>query len=170
MAHWRDHLNSSLLGAYSLYDDKNDGFKEIDGMILRTSHEEHNLGASGKQKCFVAYTSLDNKKPMKINVTIANAIALAAGSKNPDKWVNVPVTFFVDQKVKTKDGITEAIRCRKNNKAATVDYSAEEQMLKDCKTLEELASVYTQEGFPRTPLLGLKDQLKKKLTDELPKD
>ena len=170
MAHWRDHLDSSLLGAYSLFDDKTEGFKEIEGMILRTAHEEHNLGASGKQRIFVAYTTLDKKKPMKINVTIAGAIALAAGSKNPDKWVNVPVTFYVDQNVKSKAGTSEALRCRKNNKAATADYSAEEQMLKDCKTLEELAAVYTQDGFPRTPLLGLKDQLKKKLTDELPKD
>lgn len=170
MAHWRDHLDSSLLGAYSLFDDKTEGFKVIDGMILRTAQEEHNLGASGKQKCFVAYTTLDNKKPMKINVTIASAIALAAGSKNPEKWVNIPVTFYVDQNVKSKAGTTEALRCRKNNKAVKVDYSVEEQMLKDCKTLEELAAVYTQEGFPRNQLLSLKDQLKKKLTDELPKD
>ena len=170
MAHWKDHLNSTLIGAYTLFDDKTEGFKEVDGMILHTAHERHSLGASGVNECFVAYTTLDPKKPMRINHKIGAAISLAAGSKNPEKWINVPVTFYVDQNERLGKEKVDALRCRKNNKAATVDYSAEEQMLKDCKTLEELAAVYTQEGFPRTPLLGLKDQLKKKLTDELPKD
>ena len=170
MPHWRDHLDSTLLGAYSLYDDKTEGLKEIDGLIIKTAHEMHNLGASGNKKCFVAYTSLDPKKPMKINVTIASAIALAAGSKNPEKWINIPVTFFVDTKVKCKEGLTEALRCRKNNKSVIKDYSNEEQMLRNCKTLEELAACYSSEGFPRLPLQKLKDELKSKLTNELPKD
>lgn len=170
MAHWRDHLDSSLLGAYSLYDDKTEGFKEIDGLIIKTAHEKHNLGASGVKECFVAYTSLDAKKPMKINVTIANAIALAAGSKNPNKWINIPVTFFVDTKVKCKEGLTEALRCRKNNKQVVKDYTNEEQMLRNCKTLDELAACYSSDGFPRLTLQKLKDELKAKLNNELPKD
>ena len=170
MAHWRDHLNSTLLGAYSLYDDATDGFKEIDGYIIKTAREKHNLGATGVKDCFVAYTSLDPKKPMKINVNIANAIAIAAGTKNPDRWLNIPVTFYVDRNVKCKEGITEAIRCRKNNKAAQVDYSNEEAMLRACKTLDELATCYKQPGFPQFPLQKLKDELKTKLANEVSKD
>ena len=135
-------------------------------MILRTCHEEHNLGASGRKKCFVAYTTLDKKKPMKINVTIANAIALAAGTKNPDKWVNIPVTFFVDTKVKSKDGIVEALRCRKNNKVAQIDYSTEIAMLQNCKTLDELKAVYTQPGFPQAAMAKIKDEMKEKITSD----
>lgn len=164
MAHWRDHLNSTLIGAYSLYDDQTDGFKEIEGKILRTAHERHNLGASGVQDCFVAYTTLDAKKPMKINVTIANAIALAAGTRNPDKWINVPVCFYVDKNVKSKAGTTEAIRCRKSTKTSHIDYSNEESMLRNCKTLEELQKAYTQEGFPRTALEHIKNEMKTKLS------
>ena len=112
MAHWRDHLDSPLLGAYSLFDDATEKFKQIDGFILRCADEMHILGASGKRKCLVAYTSLSNDKPMKINVTIASKLAAGTGSQNPDKWVNVPVTFFVDEKVNSKDGVVAALRLR----------------------------------------------------------
>ena len=161
MAHWRDHLNSSLIGAYTLYDDKTDGFKEVDGFIIRTCHEKHNLGASGFKDCFVAYTSLDDKKPMKINVTIANAISNAAGTRNPDKWVNIPVTFFVDQNVNSKEGKVEAIRCRKNNKVV-VDYSLQIAKLRACTTIEELGKAWIECG--NIAIASVKDEMKAKLT------
>lgn len=117
MAHWRDHLDSPLLGAYSLFDDATEKFKTIDGFILRCADEMHILGASGKRKCLVAYTSLSKEKPMKINVTIASKLAAGTGSQNPEKWVNVPVTFYVDERVSSKDGIVAALRVRFRNLA-----------------------------------------------------
>ena len=164
MSHWRDHLNSTLLGAYSLYDGETDKFKQIDGFIVRVCHEQHLLGASGKRDCFVAYTSLDQKKPMKINVTIANAIGLAAKTRNPDKWINVPVTFFVDEKVNTKDGVVEALRLKGRIVQQQVDYTAQITQLRSCKTIAELQTVYTSAGFPQTALVSIKDEMKTKLS------
>jgi hypothetical protein len=161
MPHWRDHLNSSLLGAYSLYDDATDRFKQIDGFILRCTHEEHLLGASGKRDCFVAYTSIDPKKPMKINVTIAFTLEIAAGSRNPDKWVNIPVTFFVDERVKTKEGIVAALRVKRR---IAPDYSKEIESIKSCTTIEQLQAVYF--GLTKDAQLACvqaKDEMKLKL-------
>ena len=169
MPHWRDHLDSSLLGAYSLFDDATEKFKQIEGYIVRCTHEDHNLGASGRKKCFVAYTSIHQTKPMKINVTISKAIALAAGSQNPDRWVNVPVTFFVDENVKTKDGPTAAIRV-KGRTVAPPDYSKQEAQLRACETLEDLKAVFTSTGFPQAALVHVKDEMKTKIEskNELP--
>ncbi len=169
MAHWRDHLNSTLLGAYSLYDDTTDRFKSVEGVILRCTHEKHLLGASGTRDCFVAYTSLDARKPMKINVTIAKEIALAAGSKNPDKWVNVPITFYVDENVNSKEGKVEALRCKPRS-VAPVDYSAQITQLENCKTIEELGAVWTSAGFPQNPLFGVKEKMKALLTTKTEDD
>lgn len=81
-----------------LFDDATEGFKEVDGIIINTCHEEHILGGSGKQNVFVAKTSLG--KPLRLNNTMCTQIAVIAKTKNPAKWVNIPVTFYVDQQVK----------------------------------------------------------------------
>jgi hypothetical protein len=160
MAHWRDHLDSPLMGAYSLFDDATEKFKTIDGYIVRCADEMHLLGASGKRKCLVAYTSID-KKPMKINVTIANQIALGAKSQNPAKWVNVPVTFFVDERVSTKDGIVAALRVRAREEKAP-DYTAQIAELRACTTVEQLVSVWGKVG--NQAIVAVKDEMKTKLT------
>jgi hypothetical protein len=149
MAHWRDHLNSSLLGAYSLFNDQTEDFNTIDGVIIRCANEDHLLGASGKKKCLVAYTSLSNSKPMKINATIAKVLTLAAKSPNPDRWVNIPVTFYVDKNVNTKDGKTEAIRVRARVvNVVIVDRPSQIAAINGCKTIEELKTVWAKVGCP----------------------
>lgn len=110
MPHWKEHLDSTLLGAYSLFDDATEGWKEINGIVLSCCHEFHTLGGSGMRKCHVGKTNLG--KPIKLNTTISNELEKITGSKNPDKWVNVPVTFYVDTKVKFGKGIVDAIRIK----------------------------------------------------------
>lgn len=161
MPHWRDHLDSSLLGAYSLFDDATEGFKQVDGYILRCTDEIHILGASGKKKCFVAYTTLDAKKPLKINVAIGNEIAIGAGSKNPEKWVNVPVTFYVDERVNSKDGVVAAIRC-KHRIEQKKDFTKNIEALRACTTIEELAAAWKTYGHQ--DITFVKDEMKDKLT------
>lgn len=163
MAHWKDHLNSDLLGAYSLFDDATEGFKEVNGMITKTAHEDHVLGASGKQKVFVAHTTLG--KPLRLNNTMCNQIAVIAKTKNPAKWINVPVTFYVDTNVKLGRDTVDAIRIKAQNPVKK-DFSAEEKRLRDCKTIEELAEVFKSDGFPQRELLSIKDEMKNKLTSE----
>jgi len=166
MPHWREHLGSPLLGAYSLYDDAKDDFIEKDGIITHCGKADFMLGESGKQNCLVAYTNLG--KPLKINVTIADTLQSITGKRNPDKWVNVPVTFYVDRKVKGKKGATvEAIRvkqCRNNQAIANAENEAK---LRNCKTLEELKAVYTAPGFPQSAMAAIKDEVKKIITDGL---
>jgi len=161
MPHWKDHLDSKLLGAYSLFDDETEGWKEIDGLILRTAHEDHILGASGKQNIHVAHTNLG--KPIKLNSTISEAIAAITGMKNPAKWVNVPVTFYVDTNVKFGKGKVEAIRVKARKHAPKVDYSAFEAMINECATLEQLGAVWTSTGFPQKELFNLKEAKKNEL-------
>lgn len=162
MAHWRDHLNSTLLGAYSLWSDEADAFIEKQGKILHVAHEDHNMGKAGNQNCFVAYTTLHKTKPIKINVTIANAIEQASGQKNPEKWNGTDVIFYVDLNVKSKEGTKEALRVKKMPYVKP-DYTVYENQLKACKTLAELKDVFTAQGFPQTALEKLKDELKTQL-------
>ena len=162
MAHWRDHLNSTLLGAYSLWSDEADAFVEKQGKILHVAHEDHNMGRAGVQNCFVAYTTLHKTKPIKVNVTIANAIEQASGQKNPEKWNGTDVIFYVDLNVKSKEGTKEALRVKKMPYGKP-DYSGQEARLKACTTLAELQEVFLSDGFPRIALTQLKDELKTKL-------
>ena len=162
MPHWKDHLNSTLLGAYSLFDDATEGFKEIDGVIINTAHEDHILGGSGKQKVFVARTSLG--KPLRLNNVMSNQIALISGSKNPAKWLNIPVTFYVDEKVKLGRDTVEAIRVKARVKVVR-DYAIEKQHLQACTTLEELQTAYLSiDRSAQQALVLLKDEMKAKLT------
>lgn len=108
--HWKDHLNSTLLGAYSLFDDATEGWKEVNGIITGCCTEYHVLGASGNTKCHVGKTNLG--KPIKLNNTICKVLEQITGSKNPAKWVQVPVTFYVDTNVKFGKTTTEAIRIK----------------------------------------------------------
>ena len=165
MPHWRDHLNSPLLGAYSLFDDETEGWKEVDGTIIRCCKEEHILGASGKQMILVAYTSLSNRKPMKINVTISKVIQRIAKSMNPDKWVNIPVTFYVDTNVKSKLGTSEAIRVKPRVQRQQADYSKQNASLRACTTLDELKVAYSAlNGIEQGATVAVKDEMKVKLT------
>jgi len=168
MPHWKDHLDSSLLGAYSLFDDKTEGFKQVEGMILRCEHQEHILGQTGKKKIHVAITNLG--KPMKLNVVISKQLELITKFKNPVKWVNVPVIFYVDENVSFGKQKVEAIRIKANpNKpfgvvVPKIDLEVAKKQLEACTTIAELQQVYTSKGFPTLELVKLKDELKTKLS------
>jgi len=98
---------------------------------------------------------------MKINVTIAGEIALAAKSHNPAKWVNVPVTFYVDENVKTKAGIVAALRVKSRIDKA-VDYSVQISELRACTTLEQLVDAWKRVG--NQAISHVKDEMKLKLS------
>ena len=162
MAHWKEHLNSTLLGAYSCYDEATEGFKEIQGVIMDTAMEDHILGASGKKRIFVAHTSLG--KPLKINNSIASQIAIVAKTQNAAKWINIPVTFFVDEKVKFGGQTVAAIRVKAPKIAQQIDYSVFILQLENCKDLNELKAVYS--GFEKSiqvATVQTKDKMKGQL-------
>ena len=162
MPHWKDHLNSTLLGAYSLFDDQTEGWKEVNGTILKCCHEDHILGGSGKKNIHVAHTSLG--KPMKLNSTISTAIQMITGSKNPAKWVNVPVTFYVDPNVKFGRTTVEAIRVKPQKAIPKPDYSKQIACLTASKTLDELKDNYLSlTPVEQRDLAYKKDELKDKL-------
>ena len=138
--HWREHTNSPLLGAYSCWSDTADDFTEINAIITHAAVGEFVLGASGKTKCLVCFTDLG--KPVKVNVTIANAIQNIVGTANTSKWVNIPVTFYVDKNVKSKDGIVPAIRVKPQINAPKNDWKEQIEHLKTLKTVQELQDAY----------------------------
>lgn len=115
--HWRNEIDSPLLGAYSL-SDGNEGFVEMNGVITHTGKADFIMGASGKQKVFIGYTNIG--KPIKLNATISKAMTAISGTSNPTKWVNIPVCFYVDKHVKFGKELVEAIRIKKQVGAAPV--------------------------------------------------
>lgn len=161
--HWRDHLDSTLLGAYSLFDDATDGFKEVDCVVIRTSREDHNLGASGKKNIHVAHTNF-SKKPMQLKVSISSVIAEIAGTNNPDKWVNVPITLFV-KKEKVKGEIVDALRVKRQKVVQQKDYAPCNAKLRACTSLADLQVVFMA-LLPdeKTACNAAKEEMKVKLT------
>jgi hypothetical protein len=98
---------------------------------------------------------------MKLNATISQTIALIAGCKNPEKWVNVPVTFFVDERVKFGSSTVEAIRVKAQKDAPKVDYTDQINKLRACRTLVELQTIYTALDKPaQYALVTIKDEMK----------
>lgn len=159
--HWRSHLDSTLLGAYSLYNDSTDKFDEVDVQIVRLTHENHNLGASGNRKCHVMYVS-GFKKPMQLKSEISSAISEALGTPNTNKWVGCTITLYV-KKVKFGREVVDAIRAKKSN--AAQDYSAALARVNACKTLAELQTVFMSlTPNEKTYCNNAKDELKKKLS------
>lgn len=141
MPHWRDFTNSTLLGAYSCYSDKEDRFIEKNGTIIRCEIQEHTLGGSGKTRCLVGVT--DFGKPIKINiVAISSVLQEITGTRNPDKWVNVPVTFYVDENVKFGKQTVEAIRIKRQINAPKIDYTEQINKVYQCEDLNALIELY----------------------------
>ena len=158
---FRQIVNPDYLGAYSL-DDQNNGYIEVAGTILRVE-KRMVTDMSGKAEKLVATTSLG--KPMIIKATNGKTLQSVSKSKYYEDWINVPVIFYVELDVKSPQGLVDALRLKKQKYVAPIDYSKQIAAINDCKTLDEMKTVYT--GFTpaeQSAVSIAKEAMKIKLT------
>jgi hypothetical protein len=155
MEHWKQHFNYQYTGAYEL----NPGEEKT--VKIKTVKKESVTGADGKlTQCLVAYFH-GEIKPMILNKTNCKSIEKLY-SPFVENWKDKEITIYAS-KVKAFGDVVDALRIRPTVPKKT-DISLFEKQLRDCKTLDELKTVFSSKGFPQSELNNLKNELKTKLT------
>ena len=164
MTHWRKNLDPNWIGTYVLPEGQ-----QIEALVTKV-HFEKGLKVAGKTKDgYVADFAANAffNKPMLLNPTNLKRLTLLTGNPNFESWVNVPV-FLTQEMSKMPDGTQDyALRIgfAKPQPAKKIDYSTQEEMLRECKTLADLQTIYT--GFTKDQQTGTwtdKEDCKVKLT------
>ena len=130
--------NPLYMGAYSM-DDGNGSYFEIPAVIKEIKQEEVADPTGTKKKCLIGYT--DQPKPFILNATAQKVMTQAAKSRYVEDWVGVAITFYVALNVRTPQGPVDALRIKART-VQKVDYSLQEKMLRECKSLDDLQKIY----------------------------
>lgn len=155
--------NPKYMGAYSM-DNGNDAYFEIPAVITAIKVEQV-VDPTGKSKpCMIGYTN--QSKPFIINAGSQKVLQQITKSRYVEDWTGAKIIFYVaiDQR-NPSGGLIDALRI-KPAPAEIVDYSIQEQMLKECKTIDDLAVIY--KSLTKDQQIGtlkLKDELKIKLSN-----
>ena len=156
MEHWKQNFDYKYTGAYELQPNE-----EKVVTIKKVCKEEVNSTDGKKSMCLVAYF-YDSSKPMVLNKTNCKTIEKIYSPFTED-WIGKKITVF-SQKVKAFGDVVDALRIRPTKPAETVDYSVQIKQINDCKTIEELKSVWTSPNFPTVALESIKNKKKDELS------
>lgn len=153
--------NPIYMGAYSM-DDGNGSYFEIPAVLKEIKQEEVADPTGTKKKCLIGYT--DQPKPFILNATAQKVMTQAAKSRYVEDWAGVAITFYVALNVRTPQGPVDALRIKART-VQKVDYSLQEKMLRECKTLPDLQMVYLSlTKDQQTGTWKVKEECKVKLT------
>lgn len=104
--HWRKYNNPNYLGVYSL-DNPN---QKIIATIESVGPEEVVRQGGAKDTKLVIHFTDHGIKPMILNVTNCQAVAMVAGSNYIEDWPGTTITIYADMAVKAKGGLTSGLR------------------------------------------------------------
>ena len=157
--HWKREFNYDYMGSYSLPDGK-----DVILTIKETRKEKVTGTAGKKEDCFVCYFQ-ESDKPMILNRTNCKTIEKIYKSPFIEDWPGLRIQLGIDT-VSAFGESVEALRIRnvKPAPAIQIDYTAQHEALKACKTLTELQKIYT--GFTadqKAATINTKDTLKTQL-------
>ena len=158
--HWKKEFNYDYMGSYSLPDGK-----DVVLTIKETRKEKVTGSAGKKEDCFVCYF-VESDKPMILNRTNCKTIEKVYRSPFIEDWPGLRVQIGIDT-VSAFGESVEALRVRNVTPAPVkpVDYSEQEQLLRNCLTLEELQTAFLSfTPQQKTATVNLKDQLKATLS------
>lgn len=142
-------------------------------LTIKEAYYDKNVDVSGTKKdgYFISFVE-KNVKDMLVNSTnrmkIAEGLRLntkcsAVESRNIGNWEGLVIELTVDENVKMMGQIVSGIRVKKVVNAEPVDYSEQEKLINNAKTIEELVDVWNLPNFPRTALEHLKNRKKDEL-------
>jgi len=155
--HWKKLVNPDYIGAYCIDTDTT-------VRIISVGQEEVK-GENGKKEiCTVA--RLEGMKPFIINRTNAKTITKVYNTPYIEDWAGKLITIFPTT-TKVAGEVVECLRIRPTmpQPPKPVDYSQQEKMLRECKTLADLQTIFT--GFnaeQKNATVSVKDEMKANLT------
>lgn len=157
MEHWKQSFDYKYTGAYELQPNE-----EKVVTIKKVCKEEVNSTDGKKSMCLVAYFE-ESSKPMVLNKTNCKTIEKLYSPFTED-WLGKKITVFA-QKVKAFGDTVDALRIRPTKPVEKkIDYSVQIKQINDCKTLEELKTVWTSQNFPTIALENIKNKKKYELS------
>jgi hypothetical protein len=158
--HWKKEFNYDYMGSYSLPDGK-----DIILTIKETKRETV-TGTNGKKEdCFVCYFK-ESDKPMILNRTNCKTISKVYGTPFIEDWPGHRVILGIDN-VSAFGESVEALRIRSRKPAPVqeVDYSVQNKMLRECKSLDDLKVIFSSlTPTQQAACVSVKDEMKSKLS------
>ena len=155
--HWKQLVNQSFIGAYSL------NGKDLTVQIKSVAQELVKMEGGKQETCLVA--QLVDNKPLILNKTNAKTITKIYNSPFINDWVGKYITLYPTT-TKLAGETVECLRIRTVvPQVKKVDVAGASAKLRACTTLEQLQQVYT--GLTKeeqTATVAVKDEMKTKLT------
>ena len=106
MTHWKKPFKSDYLASCDI-----EG-TDLNLTITHVTQEMCKL-STGDQLCNLAHFKESGFKPMILNVTNSKVVMkFARNSPNIEDWKNIPISVYVDQKVRLGRDIVEGLRIR----------------------------------------------------------
>lgn len=158
--HYKKLVNPDYMGAYSL-DDGNNGYIEMNSVVKYVKQQDVMSPQGKKTPELVGITDLP--KPFILNRTAQKVMVRLSKSRYIEDWKNIPITFYVETGVKAFGDVVDALRI-KQQQPKKVDLTPFELQINNCNTIEELAKVWMQDGFPQTQLFTLKEKRKNEIS------
>lgn len=110
--HWKTTCDSNFLGSHDLYE--NGKYKEV---VLTISKVVEDDVMDTKTNKSIKKTTIHfvekNVKPMILNSTNKLAISKVSGTPEMEKWKNVKITIYVQEKIKAFGELHDALRIHK---------------------------------------------------------
>ena len=172
MSHILYDPTSKLLGSWSLYNEEQDMYFESTLTIARweVTSEFEKMGQ--RKEMTVCWFEEQGVLPMWMNTTNKLSVLQATRTRNPAKLVGKQITIYVNERVKSPQGIVPALRVRPITKVAPAQVKVDEQAVKNSiklleasKDLEELRACFSGLANSKDVRVRAKaDELKLKLT------
>lgn len=157
--HWKKLVNPEYIGAYSLEDGK-----DLTVSIEKVIREMVTGDGGKKEECTVAY--LVGHKPLILNRTNAKTITKIYNSPYIEDWSGKKITLYATT-TRVAGETVECLRIRptvSKEEDFTKEIEAECTKLRQCKTLDELKTVYSSlKHNADIKVVSVKDELKGKL-------
>lgn len=157
--HWKKLVNPDYIGAYSL-----DDGKDLTVTVEKVVREMVTGDGGKKEECTVAY--LKGQKPLILNRTNSKTITKLYNSPYIEDWAGKQITLYATT-TRVAGETVECLRIRPQipiEEDFTKEIEAECTKLKQCKTLDELKTVYAAlKHGSDIKVIAVKDELKGKL-------
>ena len=164
MPHFKEFIDPNFLCNIDFLN--NNGVYERKIVTIKgvTKEEIHN-GKGGTE--LVATVHTVETKPFVLSKKNLKTIIRITRKINTDDWVNQRLELFIAENLKAFGQMFDVIRVSDKivPAAKPIDYSLQNKMLRECKTIEDLQTVFS--GFTpeqRVATAVTKDEMKTKLT------
>jgi len=164
MPHFREFIDPNFLCNLDFLDD-NGTYQRKTVTITGVTKEEIHNGKGGSE--LVATVHLAETKPFVLSKKNLKTLVRITRKINTDAWKGVRIELFIAENQKAFGNIFDVIRVTEKlpAPAKTIDYSQQEKMLRECKTITDLQTIYT--GFSvdqKNGTVSVKEEMKAKLT------